>query len=176
MKISSIFTHCFLLAALFVSLFGGPATAQKLTKKPNIIFILADDLGYGDTGPYGQQKIETPNLNLLMKRGVTFTQFYSGSTVCAPARSTFMTGQHTGHTAIRGNKTLQPEGQVPLPDSVVTIAMLLQKAGYRTAAFGKWSLGFITSSGDPHKKVSMNFTATTVKPLHTIIILIIFGT
>ena len=125
--------------------------AQK-TVKPNIIFILADDLGYGDIGCYGQQKIATPNIDRLAKMGVKFTQFYSGSTVCAPARSTLMTGLHTGHTAIRGNKTLLPEGQVPMPDSVITFPMLLQKAGYVTAAFGKWSLGFITTSGDPQKK------------------------
>ena len=131
---------------------AGEAAAQKSAKKPNIIFILADDLGYGDIGPYGQQKIETPNLDRLAKMGVKFTQFYSGTAVCAPARSSFMTGQHTGHTPIRGNKTLQPEGQVPMPDSAVTIAMLLQKAGYKTGAFGKWSLGFITTSGDPQKK------------------------
>jgi arylsulfatase A len=131
-------------------LFSLPVIAQNA--RPNIIFILADDLGYGDIGCYGQQKIETPNIDRLAKNGVRFTQFYSGSTVCAPARCSFMTGLHTGHTAIRGNVTLKPEGQVPLPDSIVTISMLLKKAGYATAAFGKWSLGFITSSGDPQKK------------------------
>ena len=122
------------------------------SKKPNIILILADDLGYGDLGCYGQQKIETPNLDRLAKMGVRFTQFYSGSTVCAPARCALMTGMHTGHASIRGNKTIKPEGQVPLPDSIVTFPMLLQKAGYATAAFGKWSLGFITTTGDPQKK------------------------
>ena len=125
--------------------------AQK-SSRPNIIFILADDLGYGDVGCYGQQKIETPNIDMLAKMGVRFTQFYSGSTVCAPARCSFMTGMHTGHGDIRGNVTLKPEGQVPLHDSIVTIAMLLKQAGYATAAFGKWSLGFITTSGDPQKK------------------------
>ena len=120
--------------------------------KPNIIFILADDLGYGDVGCYGQQKIATPNIDRLAKMGVKFTQFYAGSTVCAPSRCSFMTGMHTGHAAVRGNVTLKPEGQFPLPDSVVTIAMLLKKAGYTTAAFGKWSLGFITTPGDPQKK------------------------
>jgi arylsulfatase A len=125
--------------------------AQK-TGRPNIIFILADDLGYGDLGCYGQQKIATPNIDRLAKMGVKFTQFYSGSTVCAPSRCTFMTGMHTGHAAIRGNVGFKPEGQFPLPDSVVTFPMLLQKAGYTTAAFGKWSLGFITTSGDPQKK------------------------
>jgi arylsulfatase A len=122
------------------------------TKKPNIILILADDLGYGDIGCYGQQKIETPNLNKLAKMGVKFTQFYSGSAVCAPARCALMTGMHTGHAAIRGNVTIKPEGQMPLPDSIITFPILLQKAGYTTAAFGKWSLGFITTAGDPQKK------------------------
>ena len=125
---------------------------QKVTNKPNIIFILADDLGYGDVGCYGQQKIATPNIDLLAKKGVRFTDFYSGSAVCAPARCTFFTGMHTGHGAIRGNVRMQPEGQFPLPDSIVTFPMLLQKNGYTTAAFGKWALGFITTSGDPQKK------------------------
>ena len=126
--------------------------AQQQAKRTNIIFILADDLGYGDIGCYGQQKIETPNIDALAKKGVRFTQFYAGSTVCAPSRSSFMTGLHTGHTAVRGNKGTKPEGQTPLPDSIVTIAMLLKKAGYTTAAFGKWGLGFITTPGDPTKK------------------------
>jgi len=126
-------------------------TAQQ-KKKPNIIFILADDLGYADVGCYGQQKTETPFIDALAARGLKFTQYYSGSTVCAPARTTFMTGMHTGHTPIRGNKTLTPEGQVPLGDSIETIANILQKNGYNTGAFGKWSMGFITTSGDPNKK------------------------
>ena len=127
------------------------ADAQKTTK-PNIIFILADDLGYGDIGCYGQQKIETPNIDKLAQKGMKFTQFYSGSTVCAPARSSFLTGLHTGHTAIRGNKPNPPEGQTPLPDSIVTFANILQQNGYATAAFGKWGLGFIDNTGDPNKK------------------------
>ncbi len=125
------------------------AAAQK---KPNIIFILADDLGYGDIGCYGQQKIKTPNIDALAKSGLKFTQFYAGSAVCAPSRTSFMTGLHTGHTPVRGNKPFGPEGQTPLPDSTITIAMELQKAGYTTAAFGKWALGFITTSGAPSKK------------------------
>ena len=122
------------------------------SKKPNIIFIIADDLGYGDVGCYGQKKIETPNIDRLAGMGIRFTQFYAGSTVCAPSRASFMTGLHTGHTAVRGNRPYKPEGQTPLPDSVVTFPMLLQKAGYATAAFGKWGLGYITTSGDPAKK------------------------
>lgn len=120
--------------------------------RPNIIFIFADDLGYGDIGCYGQQKIETPHIDELAKKGMRFTQFYSGSTVCAPARSSFLTGLHTGHTQVRGNKPFPPEGQTPLPDSVVTFVNLLQENGYATAAFGKWGLGFINNSGDPNKK------------------------
>ena len=140
--------QCFLIAVA-VSLLS-PAVAQE--HKPNIIFILADDLGYADLGCYGQPKIKTPNIDALAKMGMSFKQFYSGSTVCAPARTTFMTGLHTGHTAIRGNKSFEPEGQFPLPDSIVTFPILLQKAGYYTAAFGKWSLGYITTTGDPQKK------------------------
>lgn len=140
---------------IFITVYlGHPSQlqAQKDTKRPNIIFILADDLGYGDIGIYGQQKVETPNIDRLAKMGVRFTQFYSGSTVCAPSRSSFMTGLHTGHTAVRGNKTFKPEGQTPLPEPVITFPMLLQQAGYATAAFGKWGLGFITTTGDPAKK------------------------
>src|SRR5450759_4352325 len=141
------------LIFLFLStIFICSAFAQTKSKKPNIIFILADDLGYGDLGCYGQQKIATPNIDRLAKMGVKFTDFYSGSTVCAPARCSFMTGLHTCHATIRGNVTIKPEGQFPLPDSVTTIAMLFQQNGYSTAAFGKWSLGFITTSGDPQKK------------------------
>jgi arylsulfatase A-like enzyme len=128
------------------------AQVAGVKQQTNIIFILADDLGYADIGCYGQQKINTPNIDALAKSGMKFTQYYSGSNVCAPARATFMTGLHTGHTPIRGNITLQPEGQFPLPGSSVTIAMELQKAGYRTAAFGKWSLGFLTTTGAPSKK------------------------
>ncbi len=84
--------------------------------------------------------------------GVKFTHFYAGTAVCAPSRCSLLTGLHTGHTAVRGNKSFQPEGQTPLPDSSITFPMLLQKAGYTTAAFGKWGLGFITTSGDPNKK------------------------
>jgi arylsulfatase A len=140
-----------IIVSLMFAFFVEHSWAQKYSR-PNIIFILADDLGYGDVGCYGQQKILTPNIDRLAKMGMRFTQFYSGSTVCAPARCTFLTGMHTGHGAIRGNVTLKPEGQVPLPDSIITFPMLLQKAGYTTAAFGKWSLGFITTSGDPQKK------------------------
>lgn len=121
-------------------------------KKPNIIYILADDLGYGDLSCTGQTKFQTPNIDRLAKNGILFTQHYSGSTVCAPSRSSLMTGQHTGHTFIRGNKEIQPEGQYPLKASSITISKLLKKGGYVTGAFGKWGLGFPGSEGDPNNQ------------------------
>jgi arylsulfatase A len=137
------------LISIIISLISNNKTSAQ---KPNIIFIFADDLGYADIGCYGQQKIETPNIDKLAANGMKFTQFYSGSTVCGPARCSFMTGLHTGHTVIRGNKPFAPEGQTPLSDSVITIANVLQQNGYATAAFGKWGLGFNQNSGDPNKK------------------------
>ncbi len=122
------------------------------TPRPNIIFILADDLGYADLSCFGQQKFDTPNIDRLAKQGMAFTQFYAGATVCAPSRSVLMTGLHTGHTPVRGNKEIQPEGQHPLPASSFTIAEQLKKVGYITGAFGKWGLGFPSSEGDPLKQ------------------------
>ncbi len=123
-----------------------------VSEKPNIIFILADDLGYGDLSSFGQTRFATPHIDRLAAEGMKFTQHYSGSTVCAPSRSALMTGQHTGHTFIRGNKEVQPEGQYPLPDSVLTLAEMLKQQGYRTGAFGKWGLGFPGSEGDPNRQ------------------------
>lgn len=128
---------------------GQPPSAHI---RPNIILILADDLGYGDLGCYGQQLIRTPNLDSLAAGGMRFTQFYAGCPVCAPSRSVLMTGLHSGHTPVRGNKTIPPEGQWPLPDTVTTLSSLLQKAGYRTGAFGKWGLGAVGSEGDPVRR------------------------
>lgn len=116
---------------------------------PNIIYILADDLGYGDLSRNGQRKFTTPYLDLMAGDGMIFTNHYSGSTVCAPSRSTLMTGQHTGHTFIRGNREIMPEGQYPLADSVMTVAEMLRTHGYVTGAFGKWGLGAPGTSGDP---------------------------
>jgi len=123
-----------------------------VTKKPNIVYILADDLGYGDLSCYGQVHFSTPNIDKLAASGMRFTQHYSGSTVCAPSRSALMTGQHTGHTFIRGNKEIQPEGQYPLEAKAVTVAEILKKAGYKTGAFGKWGLGYPGSEGDPNNQ------------------------
>ncbi len=125
------------------------AKSVKPVGKPNIIYILADDLGYGDLSCYGQQKFSTPNIDKLASQGMLFTQHYSGSTVCAPSRSALLTGMHTGHTVVRGNKEIQPEGQYPIPDATYTIAEVMKKAGYVTGAFGKWGLGFPGSEGDP---------------------------
>src|SRR5262245_60584338 len=119
---------------------------------PNIILILADDLGWGDLGGYGQTKIKTPHLDRLAVEGMRFTQFYSGSPVCAPSRCLLMTGKHGGHAYIRNNREAQPEGQWPIPASEVTIAELLKSRGYATGAFGKWGLGFVGTEGDPNKQ------------------------
>lgn len=121
----------------------------KTPSKPNIIYILADDLGYGDLGCYGQEKVETPNIDKMAQMGIMFTDHYSGSTVCAPSRSSLMDGKHTGHTFIRGNKGMKPEGQHPIPSSTITVAKLLNDAGYATGAFGKWGLGGPGSEGVP---------------------------
>ncbi|MBN1351758.1 sulfatase-like hydrolase/transferase [candidate division KSB1 bacterium] len=115
--------------------------------KPNIIFIMADDLGYADLGCYGSKAIQTPRIDRLAAEGMKFTQFYSGCCVCAPARCTLMTGKHTGHATVRGNT-----GGIPLPDSEITIAELLRKAGYATGGFGKWGLGDLDTAGVPEKQ------------------------
>ena len=128
---------------------NNPELIANRSDKPNIIYILADDLGYGDLSVYGQKKFKTPHIDKLAAQGMLFTQQYSGSTVCAPSRSALMTGMHTGHTVVRGNKEVRPEGQYPIPDDTYTIAEALKKAGYATGAFGKWGLGFPGSEGDP---------------------------
>ncbi|KAA5823674.1 arylsulfatase [Algibacter amylolyticus] len=122
---------------------------QSKERLPNIIYILADDLGYGDLSCYGQEKFNTPNIDKLASKGLLFTQHYAGSTVCAPSRSALLTGLHTGHTPIRGNKEVKPEGQHPIPDDTFTLAEALKKGGYVTGAFGKWGLGYPGSEGDP---------------------------
>ncbi|HBL75893.1 MAG: arylsulfatase [Bacteroidetes bacterium GWF2_42_66] len=145
----------FLLPVLATAFFTGACNQTSPVKepgKPNIIFILADDLGYGDLSCYGQTHFQTPNIDQLAAYGMRFTQHYSGSTVCAPSRSSLMTGLHTGHTPIRGNKEWKPEGQWPMPDSTFTIAEMLKKAGYVTGAFGKWGLGYPSSEGDPNRQ------------------------
>ena len=121
-------------------------------ERPNIIFILADDLGYGDLGCYGQKHIKTPNIDRIAAEGIRFTQHYAGSTVCAPSRCVLMTGLHTGHTAVRGNREIKPEGQYPIAAETITVAKVLKRAGYITAVVGKWGLGGPGSSGVPNKQ------------------------
>lgn len=130
-----------------------PETGGADAARPaNIVFIMADDLGWGDIEPNGQQKIHTPSLARMASEGIRFTDFYSGSTVCAPSRSVLMTGQHTGHTPIRGNREVLPIGQAPLPADAVTLAEILDDAGYATGIFGKWGLGAPESEGIPTRQ------------------------
>lgn len=135
------------LISLFRAANGQPADSRPpAPRRPSIILILADGLGYGDLGCYGQTKIKTPNIDKLAAEGIRFTDFYSGSSVSAPSRCVLMTGLHTGHAAIRGN------GSEPLGPADTTIAELLQRAGYRTGLIGEWGLGRENTSGVPQKK------------------------
>ncbi|MCI0662906.1 MAG: arylsulfatase [Acidobacteria bacterium] len=128
-----------------MSIFAQPS------RKPNVILILADDLGYGDLGSYGQKLIATPNLDRMAAEGIRFTQFYAGSTVCAPSRAVLMTGKHTGHASVRGNAGAANIGIQSLRKGEKTIAHIFKDAGYATALFGKWGLGEIGSDGHPNR-------------------------
>jgi arylsulfatase A len=136
----------FLLAALCVFSF-----ATFAVEKPNVIFILADDLGYGEVGAFGQKKIKTPNLDRMAAEGMRFRQAYAGATVCAPSRCALMTGLHNGHAYIRGNKEIKPEGQEPMPADTFTVGHLMKAAGYATGIIGKWGLGYPGSASTPEK-------------------------
>ena len=132
---------------------GLVVTAAGRERPPNIIFFLADELGYKELGCYGQEKIKTPHIDALAAGGMKLTQFYSGQTVCAPTRCAFLTGRHMGHAIIRNNRgTGVDRGQMPLPEGVTTVAGLLKDQGYATACIGKWGLGHIDNSGDPLKQ------------------------
>jgi len=139
------------LIASWLSLWAEAQTARQ----PNIVLILADDLGYNELGCYGQTKIRTPRIDQLAREGMKFTQHYSGSPVCASSRCVLMTGLHTGHAFVRGNKEMggwgpdEPEGQLPLPAEATTLAERLKEQGYATGAFGKWGLGGPGSTGHP---------------------------
>jgi len=132
-----------------------PARAAFLPEdtpaKPNVIFILADDLAQGDLGSYGQKKIKTPHLDRMAAEGLRFTQAYSGTSVCAPSRASLMTGLHMGHCPIRANREVQPEGQRPLPEGAYTVARLFRDHGYATGCVGKWGMGMFDSPGSPLK-------------------------
>ncbi len=151
------------VALVVAVVFGSQAPLLAATKasssrtgaaagKPNVIYIMADDLGYGELGCYGQKKIRTPNIDRLAAQGMRFTQFYAGAPVCAPSRCVLLTGKHLGHAYVRNNCSVPPEGQLPIPDEEVTIAELLKQEGYATAIIGKWGLGPWKSSGDPNKQ------------------------
>jgi arylsulfatase A len=122
------------------------------SSRPNIILFLGDDLGHSDLGCYGQQKIRTPAIDALAREGVRFTQCYSGSPVCAPSRCVLMTGKHAGHAFVRDNHEIQPEGQLPIPASTITLPKILRNEGYVTGAVGKWGLGPPDSEGDPNRQ------------------------
>jgi arylsulfatase A len=140
---------------LFVCLITSLVFAQQ---KPNVIYIYADDMGYGELGSYGQQKIKTPHLDKIAKEGMKFTQHYASAPVCAPSRCMLMTGKNSGHSYIRGNYELggfedeNEGGQMPLPEGTFTIAKLMKQAGYTTGAIGKWGLGMHNTTGDPNKQ------------------------
>ena len=138
-----------IFSVMFLTLFLA-AVLVAAEAKPNIIFILTDDLGYGDLSCYGQTKFTTPSIDRLASEGMKFTQFYAGSTVCAPSRCSLMTGQHTGRCYIRGNmKGPGNWGEFPLAADQTTVATLLKKAGYATGCFGKWGLGTHANEGSP---------------------------
>lgn len=157
-----------ILTGLFSIVIASCTGDNNESAKPNIIYILADDLGYGELGCYGQEKIETPSIDRLAETGMMFTQHYSGAPVCAPSRCVLLTGKHTGHAFIRGNhewsergdvwsyvemiKNPELEGQYPLPEGTVTLGSLLQDAGYKTAIVGKWGLGAPGSTGIPNRQ------------------------
>lgn len=155
----NIYTNCLLITTIFCSLHSyaqsEKVSNKKDTSKPNIIYIFADDLGYGELGAYGQKHIKTPNLDLLAKQGMSFSQHYSGSPVCAPSRATLLTAQHTGSGQIKDNYELGDftdegeNGQMPLKPSTFTVADMLKQGGYKTAAIGKWGLGGPGSGSEP---------------------------
>ena len=137
---------CLSMALVFT-----PSQAQRAEHKPNIILILADDLGYGDLGSYGQKFFRTPNLDRMAQEGLRFTEFYASAPVCAPSRASLMTGLHQGHAFIRGNTDVNNQ-RVSLRPQDVTVAEVLKSAGYRTGIIGKWGLGEPYTTGAPNRK------------------------
>ena len=154
-KYFGLFRACAIFCVWFLlqsTMLVEEVAAAEVTR-PNVILIMADDLGYAELGCYGQGKIRTPHIDKLAAEGMRFSQFYSGAPVCGPARCTLMTGMHAGHAYVRSNSEIGSwesfRGQVPLPESTVTLSSLLKQAGYATGAFGKWGLGEVGSTGDP---------------------------
>lgn len=154
------------LMSVFILLIGcGQKSSQQAPQQPNIVYILADDLGYGELGAYGQEKIETPNIDALAENGMLFTQHYAGAPVCAPSRYMLMTGNHPGHAYVRSNgkrlghdvwnfdalrENPELEGNISIPDSTITVAEVLKNAGYKTGVVGKWGLGGPGTEGLPN--------------------------
>ena len=135
------------------SLLAAAAFAAGPAARPNLIFILCDDLAQGDLGCYGQKLIQTPRLDQMAKEGTRYTQAYCGTTVCAPSRTSLMTGLHMGHSPVRANREIaKGAGQMPLPEKTVTVAQILKSAGYATACMGKWGMGMFDTSGSPLNK------------------------
>jgi arylsulfatase A len=143
-----------MLWGVVVLLIGMMQVGVVAERPPNIVFILADDLGYGDLGCFGQKRIRTPHLDRMALEGMRLTRHYSGNAVCAPSRCVLMTGRHPGHAFIRDNRQFskQSEGQYPIPEGTVTLARLLRERGYATGGFGKWGLGGPGTTGDPLKQ------------------------
>jgi arylsulfatase len=154
----------FALAVAGAALWRALPASKAAERPPNIVYILADDLGYSELGCYGQEKIKTPNIDQLAREGMRFTQHYCGNAVCAPSRCSLMTGKHPGHAYIRTNRRpnlsadfmkkhgLEFPGQEPIPDAEVTVAETLKQKGYATAAVGKWGLGHFGTTGDPNRQ------------------------
>jgi len=141
--------------------------AAEGKRKPNIIYIMADDLGYGDLSCYGQKKFKTPHIDKMCAEGMKFTDHYSGSTVCAPSRCVLMTGLHTGHAYVRGNREVRPEGQAPMPADIFTVPRMLKKAGYVSGMFGKWGLGAPGSPSDPAEHFDEFYGYNCQRQAHT---------
>ena len=158
----------FYITTLLTLLYSCEEPIKSVEESPNFIFILADDLGYGEIGIQGQKWIETPNIDQLAREGMIMTDHYSGAPVCAPARAVLMTGLHTGNNPVRGNSEWRErgevwsfkamfenpnlEGQRPMPDSIITIASVFKSQGYKTGMVGKWGLGAPNTNSIPNKK------------------------
>lgn len=166
---NSFFTGAALAFVLFtISCNNNKGTEDRQTRKPNVVYLLADDLGYGELGCFGQEKIETPHIDKLAESGIKFTRHYAGAPVCAPSRCSLLTGLHMGHAFVRSNDEWRErgevwdyakaaadphlEGQRPIPANTITLGKILQKAGYVTGCVGKWGLGAPFTDGVPNKQ------------------------
>ena len=169
--------HLTVLLPGLLSLAACSGGSQHEDRSPNVIFIIADDLGYGDLSCYGQERFGTPNIDSLAADGVMFTRHYAGTSVSAPSRSSLITGLYTGHTPIRGNKELPVEGQHPIPGDTYNIYRLMKSQGYVTGVFGKWGLGAPSTEGVLRKlRAWTSSTATTARDLPITTTPTIYGT